>query len=160
MATSSNGREAKEDPGIAGALSPPPFEETALAKLAGEVEPRRPLRRPLERALFLLLVAGGLAAAALAMTSLRSDLGEASWAVTYGPAVTEMLAGLSYDEVERLFITGSDVPYAGGGGHYNREGNELVARWLHDRLATIPTVAAALQRAQQMASADAASRRR
>jgi len=91
--TSSNGQEPKQDPGIAGALSPPPFEETALASLAGEVEPRRPLRQPHERALFLLLLAGGLAAAALSMTNLRSDLGRTSWAVTYGPALMEMLAG-------------------------------------------------------------------
>jgi hypothetical protein len=90
---SSNGREPKEDPGIAGALSPPPFEKTALAELTGDVEPRRPLRQPLERALFLLLVAGGLAAAALSMTNLRPDLERTSWTVTYGPAMMEMLAG-------------------------------------------------------------------
>jgi hypothetical protein len=93
VGTSSNGRESKEDPRISGALCPPPFEETALASLTGEVEPRRPLRRPYERALFLLLLAGGLAAAALWMTSLRSDLDRTSWAITYGPALVEMLAG-------------------------------------------------------------------
>ena len=93
MENSSNGRESQEDPGIAGALSPPPFEETALASLTGEVEPRRPLRQPHERALLLLLLAGGLAAAALSMTNLRSDLDRTSWAVTYGPALVEMLAG-------------------------------------------------------------------
>lgn len=93
MVTNSNGRESKKDPRIAGALSPPPFEETALASLTGEVEPRRPLRQPHERALFLLLMAGGLAAAALSMTNLRSDLDRTSWAVTYGPALMEMLAG-------------------------------------------------------------------
>jgi hypothetical protein len=38
-------------------------------------------------------MAGGLAAAALSMTSLRSDLERTSWAVSYGPALMEMLAG-------------------------------------------------------------------
>ncbi len=61
---------------------------------------------------------------------------------------TEMLAGLSHEEMGRLFIAEGDVPYIGGQGHYNREGNDLLARWLHDRLAAIQPVAAALQRAR------------
>jgi hypothetical protein len=38
-------------------------------------------------------MAGGLAAAALSMTNLRPDLDRTSWAITYGPALMEMLTG-------------------------------------------------------------------
>ena len=76
------------------ALKPPPFDQTPLARLAEDIEPVRPLRSPLRRALgmsVLALVAGTLA---LVGTGVRSDLGSATWAVTYGPAVGEMAAGI------------------------------------------------------------------
>ena len=76
-----------------GSLEPPPFEETGLADLSETTTPVRPLRPPFERALLLVILAVGLGSVGLIFTQLRSDLASVSWAVTYSPAVLELLAG-------------------------------------------------------------------
>ncbi len=74
-------------------VEPPPFEETRLLGLTEQSLPVRPLRSPLERALILAILAVGLGALVLMATSLRADLGRVPWAVAYGPACLELLAG-------------------------------------------------------------------
>ena len=74
-------------------IVPPAFEQTGLASLSGETRPVTPLRRPYERALILLILALGVGAVVLMITRLRTDIGTASPAVTYGPAILELLAG-------------------------------------------------------------------
>ncbi len=87
---------SKGDPNQLDGLSPlvpPPFEETKLLGLTEESLPARPLRSPLERTLILAILALGLGALVLTVTSIRADLGEVPWAVAYGPALLELLAG-------------------------------------------------------------------
>lgn len=83
----------KKDPWELSSVSPPPFEETRLLGLTEESLPVRPLRSPLERTLILAILALGLGALALTLTSIRDDLGQVPWAVAYGPALVELLAG-------------------------------------------------------------------
>jgi len=84
--------DSKKPWGIA-SVEPPPFEETRLLGLTEQSLPVRPLRSPLERALLLAILAVGIGALLLMVTSLRADLGKVPWAVAYGPAILEMLAG-------------------------------------------------------------------
>ncbi len=95
-------------------FKPPPFEETRLLGLTEQSLPVRPLRSPLERAIILAILALGLGAVALAITSLRTDLGQVHWAVAYGPALLELLAGAG------LFWLAMRWSVPGSGERYSR----------------------------------------
>jgi len=86
-------RDNSKEPWGLASIEPPPFEETRLLGLTEQSLPVRPLRSPLERALLLAVLAVGLGALVLLATSLRTDLGKVPWAVAYGPALLELLAG-------------------------------------------------------------------
>jgi hypothetical protein len=94
-------------------VEPPPFEKTRLLELTEQTLPVRPLRSPFERALILAILALGLGALALVITSLRADLGKVSWAVAYGPASWELLAGAGvFWLAMRWSVPGSGVKYS------------------------------------------------
>jgi hypothetical protein len=94
-------------------LDPPPFEETRLLGLTEQSLPVRPLRSPLERAVLLSILAVGLGALVLLATSLRTDLGKVPWAVAYGPALLELLAGAGvYWLAMRWSVPGSGERYS------------------------------------------------
>lgn len=86
-------RDDSKDPWGLPSFDPPPFEETKLLGLAEQSLPVRPLRSPLERSLLLVILSLGLGALLLIATSLRADLGKDPWAIAYGPALLELLAG-------------------------------------------------------------------
>jgi hypothetical protein len=86
-------RDDSREPAELASLEPPPFDETRLLGLTEQSLPVRPLRSPLERSLILAILAVALGALDLLATSLRTDLGKVPWAVAYGPALLELLAG-------------------------------------------------------------------
>ena len=94
-------------------LEPPPFGETRLLELTEQTLPVRPLRSPFERALILAILAAGLGALALVITSLRADLGKVSLAVAYEPAIFEFLAGAGvFWLAMRWSVPGSGTRYS------------------------------------------------
>jgi hypothetical protein len=104
--------DSKEPWGLA-PFEPPPFEETRLLGLTEENLPVRPLRSPLERSLILAILSVGLGSLVLLATSLRADLGKAPWAVAYGPALLELLAGAGvYWLAMRWSVPGSGERYS------------------------------------------------
>jgi len=104
--------DSKEPWGLA-SFEPPPFEETRLLGLTEQSLPVRPLRSPLERSLILAILAVGLGALVLLATSLRADLGKVPWAVAYGPALLELLAGAGvYWLAMRWSVPGSGERYS------------------------------------------------
>ncbi len=114
--------DSKEPWGLA-SFEPPPFEETRLLGLTEQSLPVRPLRSPLERALILAILAVGLGALVLLATSLRADLGKVPWAVAYGPALLELLAGAGvYWLAMRWSVPGS-------GERYSRSSVLLATAW-------------------------------
>ena len=95
-------------------VEPPPFESTRIYALTEQTLPVRALHSPLERALILSILALGLGALALLVTSLRGDLRADSWPVAYGPALTEFLAGAG------LFWLAMRWSVPGSGERYSR----------------------------------------
>ncbi len=107
-------RRDLEDLGNVQMIPPPRFEETRLLGLTEQSLPVRPLRSPLERAILLAVLSLGIGAIALAATSLRADLDQVSWAVAYGPALFELLAGAG------LFWLAMRWSVPGSGARYDR----------------------------------------
>jgi hypothetical protein len=104
--------DSKEFWGLA-SFEPPRFEETRLLGLTEQSLPVRPLRSPLERALLLSILAASLGALVLLATSLRTDLGKVPWAVAFGPALLELLAGAGvYWLAMRWSVPGSGERYS------------------------------------------------
>ena len=106
-------RDDSREPWGLASFEPPPFEETRLLGLTEESLPVRPLRSPLERSLILAILSVGLGSLVLLATSLRTDLGKVPWAVAYGPALLELLAGAGvYWLAMRWSVPGSGERYS------------------------------------------------
>jgi hypothetical protein len=104
--------DPKEPWGIS-PVKPPPFEETRLLGLTEENLPVRPLRSPISRALILAILALGLGALVLVVTSIRADLDQVPWAVAYEPALLELLAGAcAFWLAMRWSVPGSGARYS------------------------------------------------
>jgi hypothetical protein len=114
-------------------IEPPRFEDTRLHALTEQSLPVRPLLSPFERALILSILSLGLGALALWITSLRADLSAVSWAVAYGPALLELLAGAG------VFWLAMRWSVPGSGAKYSRSSVFLVIAMV---LALAPALAA------------------